>query len=144
MSRIKIDEKKCSGCLACLVTCLDYNYDHDQEDFISGRIHEKKVSSKSGLVSYKTRSCHHCPDAPCISACPTGALFYTDSGLVKFKQDKCIGCRACARACPHDIPRFTKSNKIFKCHGCEEFLLKNQDPPCVAVCPSDALTIEDF
>ena len=56
------------------------------------------------LVTTRTISapvgCHHCAEAPCVDACPTGCLF-TDDEHVGVHPDKCIGCRNCVLACPY-------------------------------------------
>nr|WP_246599746.1 4Fe-4S dicluster domain-containing protein [Gordonibacter massiliensis (ex Traore et al. 2017)] len=56
------------------------------------------------LVTTRTISapvgCHHCAEAPCADACPTGCL-YTDDEHVGVHPDKCIGCRNCVLACPY-------------------------------------------
>lgn len=44
--------------------------------------------------------CHHCAEAPCVDACPTGCLF-SDERHVGVHADKCIGCRNCVLACPY-------------------------------------------
>ena len=54
------------------------------------------------LVTTRTISapvgCHHCAEAPCVDACPTGCLF-TDDAHVGVHPDTCIGCRNCVLAC---------------------------------------------
>ena len=58
-------------------------------------------------------SCQHCEDAPCLTACPTGAVFREDTdGPVLLRQDKCIGCRACEVACSayHANPKYSSIN----------------------------------
>lgn len=56
------------------------------------------------LVTTRTISapvgCHHCAEAPCVDACPTGCLF-TDDEHAGVHPDKCIGCRNCVLACPY-------------------------------------------
>ena len=59
MSRIVCELKKCSGCLACVIACVDQHYDETIDNPISCRIYEKKTM-ESGFTCYKTRSCLHC------------------------------------------------------------------------------------
>ena len=79
MARIVCDENKCSGCLACVVACMDQHYEETQEDAVSLRIYEKKVFP-SGLVRYATRSCLHCTAAACMEACPMQVFERTENG----------------------------------------------------------------
>lgn len=140
MSKIICDWNKCSGCLACVVACIDQHYDETVEDALSCRIYEKKTSERSGLVCYKTRSCLHCQDAACIKACPVGALI-KENGFVIPLREKCIGCRACAKACPHDVPRFDKEGKLVKCDGCAARVACGLEPACVSTCNTGALKL---
>lgn len=39
----------------------------------------------------------------CVDACNFGAMAMDDNGLPVVFYDKCVGCGACARACPRDI-----------------------------------------
>ncbi len=43
--------------------------------------------------------CHQCENAPCVSACPVGAL---TMGTERVEADaaRCIGCQGCVVACP--------------------------------------------
>ncbi len=141
MGRVVCDLKKCSGCLACVVACIDQHYDETVEHAVSCRIYEKKTS-ETGLVCYKTRSCLHCVDAECVKVCPVGALIKDGQGFVVPVREKCIGCQACAKACPHDIPRFDKENKLVKCDGCTTRVANGLAPACVLTCNTGCLKLE--
>lgn len=140
MSRVVCDEKLCSGCLACVVACMDQHYDETKTDAVSPRIYEKRVSGRTGLVSYITRSCLHCEDAACLKACPMH-VFEKDeqTGAVIAQQEKCVGCKKCLKACPYDVPRFNNENKIVKCDGCAVRVANGLEPACVRVCNTGAL-----
>ena len=45
-------------------------------------------------------TCHHCKDAPCVGVCPVGAL-KVENGVVRTDEQRCIGCKLCAIACPY-------------------------------------------
>lgn len=132
--RIVADNKKCTGCLACVVTCVDHHYAADAPYPLAARGYKRMVK-ESGLTQYVTYSCHHCEDAPCISACPCSAIQKDKNGWVRVEESLCIGCMACAKVCPHDIPRLREDGKMVKCDGC------GGEPNCVKICPCGALTI---
>lgn len=133
--KVVCSSEKCTGCLACVVTCLDQHYPADAHSALSPRRYEKRVLP-SGYTRYETFSCRHCQDAPCISACPVGAIRRDEQGWTRVDRARCIGCRMCLNACPYDIPRIDGERKMVKCDGC------GGDPACVAVCPNGALSIE--
>lgn len=45
-------------------------------------------------------TCHHCENAPCLSVCPVGVISRID-GAVCVDEQRCIGCKMCAIACPY-------------------------------------------
>ncbi len=48
--------------------------------------------------------CRHCPDAPCVAACPERALRQDPaSGALLLDADLCQGCGDCASACPWGV-----------------------------------------
>ena len=144
MSRIVCDEKMCSGCLACVTACLDQHYDETEIDAVSPRIYEERVSERTGLVSYRTRSCMHCEDAPCMVVCPKDVFVRDDQGLVLAAHaEACIGCRKCAQACPHQVPQFDASNRIVKCDGCAVRVANGLEPACVRACNTGALKLSE-
>ena len=52
--------------------------------------------------------CKHCAHAPCLEACPTGAIIRTEFDTVYVQQDICNGCGYCVVACPFGELRVTK------------------------------------
>ncbi|WP_368041264.1 4Fe-4S dicluster domain-containing protein [Gordonibacter massiliensis (ex Traore et al. 2017)] len=87
------DPGTCIGCKTCMAACL---MRHDVPNDVP--------VPRLTLVTTRTISapvgCHHCAEAPCADACPTGCL-YTDDEHVGVHPDKCIGCRNCVLACPY-------------------------------------------
>lgn len=50
----------------------------------------------------------------CVDACDFGAMTMDDNGLPVIFYDKCVGCGACARACPRDlIEMHPEDHKLF-------------------------------
>lgn len=143
MSHVICDKERCTGCLACVVACLEEHHEVLGDAPLSPRIHEKRTSPRTGMVCYTTRSCLHCADAPCLSACPAGALVRDELGFVRPVRENCVGCRQCARACPHGVPRFDGEGKLVKCDGCADRVARGLEPACVRVCAPGALRLSD-
>lgn len=143
MAKIICDKEKCSGCLACVVACLDQHHEETEYKALSCRIYEKEKSSRTDWVRYVTRSCLHCKDAPCVGVCPTQALYIDERGFVIPVRENCVGCRACAGACPHDVPRFDGEGKLVKCDGCSARVACGLEPACVSTCNTGALKLEE-
>ncbi len=141
MSHIVCDEKRCSGCLACVVACIDKHYPETCPTAVSGRIYEPHVSPETGMTCYHTRSCLHCQNPECIKVCPTDALYDTGKGCIGLNQELCVGCKACASACPHDMIRFDGAGHAMKCNGCADRVAEGLEPLCVKICPSRALKL---
>ena len=82
----------------------------------------------------------HCEDAPCLMACPTGAIAReAGTRVVKVNAELCIGCHSCSIACPFGVPRFGKDGTMQKCDLCSVRLENGLEPACVRVCPTKAL-----
>jgi len=52
------------------------------------------------------RPCMHCENPPCVKACPTGARYQREDGLVATDYETCIGTRYCYAACPYGVNYF--------------------------------------
>ena len=88
-------------------------------------------------------SCMHCAEPACVDVCPVEAISKRpEDGVVVVDRQKCIGCQTCLDACPFDAPQFGTDEKMQKCDMCVgEQVPENKAPPCVATCPTEALTI---
>jgi len=95
------DLNRCIGCNACVVACKTEN--SLPEDVFFTRTFVTEVGSFPNVRRhYIPTLCNHCEDAPCEKACPSDATHTRDDGIVMVDQEKCIGCNACAVACPYD------------------------------------------
>ena len=84
--------------------------------------------------------CKHCHNAPCLEACPTGALFKTEFDTVVVQQDICNGCGYCVPACPFGVVDInTLDGKAHKCTLCYDRLKGGLEPACAKSCPTDSI-----
>ena len=84
--------------------------------------------------------CKHCSPAPCLEACPTGALFRTEFDTVVVQQDICNGCGYCQPACPFGVVEVAlEDGKAHKCTLCYDRLKGGLEPACAKACPTDSI-----
>lgn len=135
--RFYFDEHRCAACGACVIACMD---EHDT-DLAAGYPPWRSVHvTESGpRFRYRSESCLHCADAPCIAACPRGCLRKNEQGLTVWDNAACVGCRRCLAVCPVAAPHFGPDGKMQKCDGCAARVAAGLHPSCVRVCPTGAL-----
>lgn len=131
---------RCSGCMACIVACLDQQEPSGDNQTFRHVTRLEKGRYPSIRISFISLACLHCGDAPCVMACPTGALFKREQdGIVDVNQDVCVGCHSCALVCPFGAPQFPEGGKMSKCNFCVDRIEHNMEPACVRVCPCRAI-----
>jgi len=144
--KINFYPELCVACGACSVTCMDQNDIMVQDGALPFRKAYQTEYTEDGIshIGYFSASCQHCDDAPCIAACPSGCLFKDpETGFTVYDTENCIGCRSCSMACPHGAPSIGLDGRMVKCDGCNERVKAGLMPACVAVCPFDALRLEE-
>jgi carbon-monoxide dehydrogenase iron sulfur subunit len=148
MKKIFADEKYCIGCRLCEVHCL---VQHSQSKHIIKAYRQEKDTARSrvlveqmGCNSFALQ-CRHCEDAQCLEACMTGAMHRDElTGNVICDESKCVGCWMCVMVCPCGAvaPSLEGQQKIAsKCDLCG--MEWQDEPPCVANCPNEALKYEE-
>ena len=139
-----LDSGSCIGCHACTVACKS---EHDIPLGVN-RTWLKYVETGTHPNTerhFSVMRCNHCDDAPCMTICPTSALFRSDNGVVDFDDDNCIGCKACMNACPYDaIYLNPQTNTAHKCNFCNHRVEDGLEPSCVVVCPTQAIRVGDL
>jgi len=132
---IRFDSKKCTGCAACQMACMD------QRDIQAGRqapLRYLTLMESGGNAHYRCVGCVHCGN--CIAVCQAHAIFRHESGLVLLDSDRCVGCGACQRSCPLGvISRDPDTGKAVKCDGCLGRVQAGLLPACVHTCPTGGL-----
>ncbi|MFC7477224.1 4Fe-4S dicluster domain-containing protein [Dankookia sp. GCM10030260] len=160
------DTTLCIGCKACEVACKEWNNLPADGMTLSGRSYDntgalgahtwRHVTFVEKLAPQGERPgamppfqsnwlmlsdvCKHCDPAPCMEACPTGALFRTEFDTVVVQQDICNGCGYCVPACPFGVVELAKEDgKAHKCTLCYDRLKGGMEPACAKSCPTDSI-----
>jgi Fe-S-cluster-containing dehydrogenase component/formate-dependent nitrite reductase membrane component NrfD len=139
-----IDHTRCIGCHACTTACKS-------ENLVPISVNRTYVKHVDVGVFPQTRRahqvtrCNQCVHAPCVTACPTTAMFKRADGIVDFNKSICIGCKACMAACPYDAIFINpEDHSAEKCNFCAHRIDIGLEPACVVVCPTQAILIGDL
>ena len=136
-----IDFDRCIGCFACETACkLEHDLPMGIRHIRVMQVGPKKVGKRIKTIYYPM-ACFHCGRAPCVEACPTGAMRKrTDNGIVYVDKDACIGCKQCMQACPFGAVQYdSRFGKVTKCNYCMHRIDKGLMPACVVKCPGVAM-----
>lgn len=157
------DTSVCIGCKACQVGCKHWNMLPGLEPSMSGHSYDNTLELSahtwrhvkfSEIVDVDapsnnihglrwllaSDSCKHCDDAPCLKACPTGALIRTEVGGVYAQSDICNGCASCVAACPFGvISRNEETGHSHKCTFCLDRVRDGLHPACARTCPTSSI-----
>jgi len=163
-----IDLRRCIGCNACTVACKQEH--GTPEDIHFARVVTREVGTYPATKrTFLPVLCNHCQDPACVHVCPSGASYIRPDGIVLVDKEKCIGCRACALACPymnrHFIERGLLQNgydggslspleaikfaafeegTMIKCTFCAHRLDQGLEPACVVTCPTECRIFGDL
>ncbi|MFI5374560.1 MAG: 4Fe-4S dicluster domain-containing protein [Candidatus Rokuibacteriota bacterium] len=139
-----IDQRKCIGCHACTVACKEENQVPLGVNRTWVKYIEKGVFPDTRRY-FSVMRCNHCDNAPCVTICPTVALYRRPDGIVDFDGERCIGCKSCMQACPYDALYIDPETKTAaKCHYCAHRVESGLEPACVVVCPVQAIVPGDL
>jgi len=138
MKFLIFDPALCTGCGTCQMACSTlWNNGKASPSF--SRITVSRNPFGTTDDNYSPNPCLQCVDAPCLKACPIGAIKIdkksgTNARVIDEKL--CKGLKKCIESCPYEEKRIAfdkEKNKALKCHLC------NGDPQCVKWCPNGAL-----
>ncbi len=158
------DTTLCIGCKACEVACKEWNglpadgpthltgHSYDNTGALGAetwrhvgfveRMEQRPSEMKPFQSDWIMFSdvCKHCDPAPCLEACPTGAIFRSEFDTVVVQQDICNGCSYCVPACPFGVVEVSKADgKAHKCTLCHDRMKGGLEPACAKSCPTDSI-----
>lgn len=139
-----IDLRTCIGCHACSVACKS------EFDVPLGVFRDSVKYVEEDIYQMARRHfipvlCNHCEDAPCLKACPTGAITRLENGEVVIDKGDCNLNRFCMAACPYGaIYVDPEENVAQKCTFCEHRTSEGADPACVEACPTHCRIFGDL
>ncbi len=163
-----IDQRRCSGCDACAIACKQSN-GTGPGVFWSRVLKAEEGTYPNARQVFTPVLCNQCENPACVEACPTGATYRREDGIVVVDAQTCIGCSACIAACPYegvrhlvpeDAPGYYGElgltpfetaryaahtpNTVEKCDFCSARLDQGKLPACVQCCPARARIFGDI
>lgn len=131
------EQNRCVGCQRCEMVCSAIN-DGKIHPFVS-RVkiarnfnygteisdNYRNVDGYFGNFLMTPETCKQCQEPKCAGACPVEAISLSETlGAWTIDAKKCVGCGACAEACPWHMPTIDpdtkKSTKCILCGACAE------------------------
>ena len=130
---LKVNWRKCVGCRICEEICSWIHLGRVQPS--KSRIKIKRIHSEYKNIP---TVCRQCAKAPCIDACPVGAIHRNSkTNAVIIDEKKCNGCGKCQEVCPFGaIYMDIETNTAFVCDLC------GGEPNCVKYCPTGAIEVK--
>ncbi|RJX27931.1 MAG: 4Fe-4S dicluster domain-containing protein [Dethiobacter sp.] len=137
-----IDQTKCIGCGACTVECKG-KYEASFGVLRTSMIHYEIGSYPNVKAAFRKQACMHCKVAACEEICPVKAIYRVEGengGMVVVDKETCLGCGACASACPFGVPQVDPgAKKMEKCSFCAQRVVNGKSTYCAEACPVGAI-----
>jgi len=129
-SFISADPSKCIGCSICEYVCA-----LEKEGSLNPIRSRVRVIRFHPLFNVAV-ACRFCEDAPCVRACPRGALKQSESGVIIVDESLCDACGWCIEACEYGgIALHPERKVVMVCDLC------GGEPKCIDYCPEEALQL---
>lgn len=150
MEDLHVDMELCTGCRACELACASEHTMGDVPETAVLAVDpsaiecvQRGIRLQTSVAYARFERCLHCTDAPCVAACPNGAMGFDDVlGVVYVDGDRCQACFMCAMVCPFGaISRHPDTGLALKCDGCRERAIDGRLPACVEACEAKALQV---
>jgi len=156
MNRFIVAESaKCIGCHTCEVACVLAHVPSHSVEGLTPANFAPRLRLMLTLNTSAPVTCHHCEDAPCLNACPSGAISFS-ADTVQVDQSRCLGCKTCVVACPFGAMEVVTSPAYRNVGGtqvangvkaeaqkCDLCVGRTGGPACIQVCPTAALHVMD-
>ena len=129
---VYIRRNRCTGCLQCTLICPFTQMGVFQPHFSTIQV------ADGGRDGFVPQICRNCEEAPCLDACPAGAIIRRkeDQHVILLKEE-CVGCNMCIMVCPFNAIRMgPETNDL--CNTCEG------QEKCAAVCEHQAVGFDDL
>ncbi|MFO8007870.1 MAG: 4Fe-4S dicluster domain-containing protein [Candidatus Brocadiia bacterium] len=148
---VVVDLERCLACRACETACAMAHGGF--EDIVEAVLADAHMVPRVRVIAAGSRAvpvqCQHCQDAPCVTVCPSGALYREEEGgPVLTAPEKCIGCKSCVVVCPFGSLQWDAEGRtVLKCDLCAGLIQEGEPPHCVVACPTGArqvMALEDL
>ena len=141
---ITFDPDRCVDCHGCEIACKNWR-ERPLGIFCRRIVTIWQREESMPRLCHASVACMHCVDPACVKVCPVHAISKNADGIVLVNEEICVGCRACKKACPFDVPQFPEAGRgrMVKCDLCfGRYDMAAEQPPCVTSCPTHALTLK--